>query len=100
MHLEQLRKKLIIAARETAPADHVPFAFERRIMARLGTPAPDVWTLWGRMLWRAAAPCLAITCALTIWSLLVADAAPAGTSLAADLENTVLEPLSTLRQTW
>jgi hypothetical protein len=61
MKLEQLRQKLLAAARANAPADRVPFAFEKRITALLQSqPAADSWALWAHALWRAALPCIAV----------------------------------------
>jgi len=64
MNLEILRQKLLAAARAVEPQAHVPFGFERRVMARLADPiaarAQDAWALWGRLLWRALAPCCAV----------------------------------------
>ena len=41
----------------------------KRIMARLAArPLADDWELWGRALWRAAAPCVAIMLLLGAWS--------------------------------
>ena len=55
MNLPELQKKLIAAARANPPGDRVPYAFEKRIMARLeGRTAVDAWGLWGRALSRAA----------------------------------------------
>jgi anti-sigma-K factor RskA len=63
MNPESLRHKLIACARTQIPSDSVPYAFERRVMARLTTASSvhDAWNLWGVALWRAVAPCLAIT---------------------------------------
>lgn len=58
MNLELLRQKLITAARSRPPSEGVPYAFERRIMARLAPPDPGLF--WTRILWRAAAPCVAV----------------------------------------
>ena len=42
MNLAELQKKLIAAARANAPGDHVPYAFEKRVMALLASRvAPD-----------------------------------------------------------
>ena len=61
MNLEQLQKQLVRAARAQAPNEQVPYAFEKRITARLAAqPALDPWALWARALWRAAVPCLII----------------------------------------
>ena len=71
MNLESLRQKLLAAARVNPPSDHVPYAFEQRILARLKEkPALDLAALWARALWRAAAPCVAITLLLGGWLLI------------------------------
>lgn len=72
MNTTELQKKLMAAARSTAPDDRVPYAFEKRIMALLASAKPlDAWTLWGHALWRAAVSCVAVTLlagAWTVWS--------------------------------
>jgi hypothetical protein len=69
MNLDSLRDKLLAAARAHPPSDQVPYAFEKRILARLREqPAPDPGALWTRMLWRAAAPCVAIALTIGAWS--------------------------------
>jgi len=69
MNLDSLRDKLLAAARNHPPSDRVPYAFEKRILARLREqPVPDLGALWTRMLWRAAAPCVAITLTIGAWS--------------------------------
>ena len=83
MNLESLRQKLLAAAKANPPGDRVPYAFEQRILARLKEkPAPDPAALWARALWRAAAPCVAITLLLGGWSLINLNPNPA--SLAAE----------------
>jgi hypothetical protein len=62
MNLENLRTKLIAAARHDAPADDVPYAFEKRIQARIrNQPIEDIWSLWANGLWKGAAACAAIS---------------------------------------
>lgn len=62
MNSESLRQKLIACARTQVPPDSVPYAFERRVMARLPRATGlDAWNLWGAALWRAVVPCFAIT---------------------------------------
>jgi len=72
MDLENLRTKLLSAARQTAPDERVPYAFEKRIMARLARkPAEDLFSLWGSALWKGAAACAVITAlsvALSVWT--------------------------------
>jgi hypothetical protein len=74
MNLETLRQKLLAAARANPPADRVPYAFEKRIMARLAAPpALDLAALWAHALWRAAAPCVAVMLLLGVWSFIGAQ---------------------------
>jgi len=69
MNLEDLQKKLLAAARSNAPEDRVPYAFEKRILARLASqPVVDNSAFWARALWRAAVPCVAVTILLTTLS--------------------------------
>jgi hypothetical protein len=82
MNLEQLQNKLLAAARTNPPGDRVPYAFGKRIMARLKeTPALDLSALWARALWRAAAPCVALTVLLGVWSFLGAKTAVNSTAV-------------------
>jgi hypothetical protein len=100
MNLEQLNQKLLAAARCHAPDDRVPFAFEKRIMARLASvPVPDGVALWARALWRAAIPCVAVVVLLGAGSLMVApetpanagiSSSPAPAELSQEFENTML----------
>ena len=93
MDLNELRNKLIAAARGQKPSTGVPYGFERRIAARirgLATASVDHWALWSRALWRASAPCIAITILLAVWSLLGMANKPSGGDLSQELENTVL----------
>ena len=100
MNIDELRNKLVAAARALPPSDAVPYAFEKRIMAALRAQAPvDVWALWSRLLWRAAAPCVAIMLAVSLWAMMD-NTGKSSTSLAADLDRTVWGPLSSLNESW
>lgn len=70
MEFDELHKKLISAARTTAPDTRVPYAFEKRVMAQLGAPArfADVWAMWSRALWQSAVACVAVTILCGAWS--------------------------------
>ena len=72
MNLDNLQHKLIAAARATPPADQVPYAFDKRIMARLAEGAHlDLLGAWSNALWRAALSCagiVLITAAVSLWS--------------------------------
>jgi len=84
MKLEQLQQRLLAAARLHKPGDRVPYAFEKRILARLtATPRMDYGSLWARALWRAAAPCVALALLLGAWSFI-------GTNNTATSESEVL----------
>jgi hypothetical protein len=90
MNLVLLERKLIASARAHPPGDQVPYAFEKRILARLTGPATLARSeLWARALWRAAAACAAITLLLGVWSLLVPQRRPAA-DLSQALEQTLL----------
>jgi hypothetical protein len=70
MNLDNLQQKLIAAARTAQPSDRIPYAFEKRIMARLAEAAHiDVLSAWSAALWRAAVPCVAITLLSGAWLL-------------------------------
>jgi hypothetical protein len=80
MNLPELEKKLLAAGRANSPGDRVPYAFEKRVMARLaGRSMEDPITLWARALWRAAAPCAAVMLMLGIWSFAGDHSTPTGT---------------------
>src|SRR5664279_4475457 len=91
MNHAELERKLIAAARANPPSDRVPYAFEKRIMARLAArPLADGWELWGRALWRAAAPCVAIMLLLGAWSFFTPQTSSSATDLSQQLEQTLL----------
>ena len=91
MEVANLQKKLLAAARSVCPAEHVPYGFERRVMARLLARPADVWEEFARGLLKAAAPCVGISVLLLAWSLFAAAAAPApGNDLGAEFDRIVL----------
>lgn len=91
MNLAQLEQKLIAAARANPPSERVPYAFGKRILAHLAAqPRLDFWELWGRALWRAAAPCVAIMLLLGAWSLFAPQPNTPTSDLSQQLEQTLL----------
>jgi hypothetical protein len=69
MNLAELERKLIAAARTKVTDDRVPFAFEKRVMTRLQSPAgTDELAWWGRALWFGASACAAVTLAVSAWN--------------------------------
>lgn len=102
MQLDQLQKKLITAAKKEAPSNQVPYAFEKRIMARIGRAAPlSCWALWARPLWSAAASCMAITALCGIWFLTARLHADNSDSFSQDFERTVFSSFNQrLEDSW
>jgi hypothetical protein len=91
MNLVELHKKLIAAARADVPDGQVPYAFEKRITALLGSrEAPDNLALWVHGLWRGAASCVAVAVVCGIFFLLAPAAADNRNDLSQDFENTLL----------
>jgi hypothetical protein len=91
MNIAELERKLMAAARGNPPSDRVPYAFEKRIMARVaGRHVADGWELWGRALWRGAALCVGITVLLGAWSFFEPPSSLAANDLSQDLEKTLL----------
>lgn len=91
MNLAELQKKLLGAARSNPPSDKVPYAFEKRIMARLASPpAEDVGVFWARALWRGAAACVAVSILSGVWSFASLNGADAAVTFSQDLEQTIL----------
>ena len=91
MNLDQLKNKLMAAARSNLPSEHVPYAFEKRIMQFVTShPALDLWALWSRALWRALAPCAVIMMLLSLWSFIAAaPPTPAPGDLSQEIEKTL-----------
>lgn len=91
MDLEKLQQKLMAAAKASPPSDRVPYAFEKRIMARLTAPLKvDEWALCGRWLWRAVTPCMSVMAALGVWVLATMQPEPESQNLEQAIENTLL----------
>jgi hypothetical protein len=77
--------------------DRVPFAFEKRIMARLSSgPALDPLTVWGGLLWKSVLPCLGVLLLTSMLAALTTQTDP----YAPDLESAVLEPIAAEYDNW
>ena len=95
MNVRDLETKLIDAARKEPPNDHVPYAFEKRVMAQIASTRPlNDWALWGPSLWRAALSCVAITFLCGVWSLAVMHNRETAQSFSQDFETTVFASLN------
>ncbi len=104
MNLEHLRVKLIATARAHPPADRAPYAFEKRVLARLReSPAFDVSALWARALWRATAPCVAVSLLLAVWFFIGASSHAAATEseeFSQHFEQTMLAAVDETGEVW
>ncbi|MBI3415786.1 MAG: hypothetical protein HY043_10810 [Verrucomicrobia bacterium] len=101
MNIAELQKKLVAAAQAKPLDNRVPYAFEKRIMARLAPAARlDPWMLWSGALWRAAAPCVAIMLLALTWSFFEAGTDKSSVALDVALENTVLAATDTTGEAW
>jgi hypothetical protein len=100
MNLEELQRTLVRAARSRPVNDHVPYAFEKRIMALIrDCKMIDRTALWSGALWKAAGPCVAVMLLLGAWAYFTpaspfsstATTAVSGSeNLSQDLDNTLL----------
>jgi hypothetical protein len=93
MKLVDLEKKVIAVARANPPSDRVPPTFEKRIMALIAAgPVPDLWAVWAKALWYAAAPCVAVMLVFSAWAFIESskqNQTPT-VDLAQQLDNTLL----------
>ena len=100
MDLTELQRKLIAAARANAPGDHVPYAFEKRIMALLPSRATaNNLVLWVHGLWRAAASSVAIALMLGAWVFFNPASGANANDLSQNFENTLLAAVDQNLQT-
>ena len=91
MDLAKLQQKLIATARANPPGSQVPYAFEKRVMARLPARAAfDLGTLWARALWRGALVCLALMVLLSLVSFILPPGKSPSNDLTQDFEKTML----------
>jgi hypothetical protein len=102
MNYSELQKRLLAAARRHPPGDHVPLAFEKRIMARLSSTPPASsaaaeWLAWSRSLWLGAAACTAIALATSVW---VPAAAEDGFSFSEGVEQDLMAFTDDLDNAW
>jgi hypothetical protein len=99
MNLSQLQSKLLEAARRSPPAEHVPYAFERRVMARLtSAPLPNEWLAWTRALWFGAVACTAIAVLAIVWA--APAAANPDPSFSDGVEDTIMASTDDLDSAW
>jgi hypothetical protein len=91
MNLAELERKLIAAARSHPPDDRVPYAFSKRVMARVQSrPAVDGVALWANALWRSAAACLVVVLLVGAAAFFLPRATHSSSDLSQDFETTML----------
>jgi hypothetical protein len=90
-------RQLIEAARAIPTDYRVPYAFEKRIMARLAGLKPvDPLTLWGEALWRGAVFCLALAVVLAVGATFLPSQAAGNTdTLTEAVQSTVFAAVDT-----
>ena len=87
MNWDSLHDTLVRTARQHPPGDHVPYAFEKRVLAGLVSAKTDDWSAIARALWWAAGACSAVALAMSVWTYAPGGA---GENFADDLEQTIL----------
>lgn len=103
MKLDELQKKLLAAAKANPPADRVPLAFEKRVLANLSArPVADISALWAQALWRAVIPCVAVMVVLAAVSFVPQNTTTASSEedLSEAFEQTLLASSDQLEETW
>jgi hypothetical protein len=102
MDTNTLYHKLILAARKAPSPDDVPYAFEKRVMARLaGRPPVDAWALWSRNLWRSAALCGFVCLAVGGWRYATVSRDFSSEAMSLAFEKTVFAPMDqSLGEMW
>jgi hypothetical protein len=84
--------KLAQIARSLPSDERVPYAFEKRVMARIRSARQDVWSVWSQLMWKAALACVTISVFAGAWARFEAPKTSAEL-LASDLEEAVLAPV-------
>lgn len=100
MNLDNLQNKLITAARATPADDRVPYAFEKRVMARLAEGVRvDLLGAWSAALWRGALACLVVTMLSGAW-LVWTEQQPDQSEFAHDFSAAVFASAGSTDEVW
>ena len=101
MKAEVMRQRLLAAGRQHPADDQVPYAFEQRVMAHIGRrKSLDPLLLWNKILWRFAAPCVALTLLAGALSWFSTPQQTTTENLILELETVLYAPLSTTQEVW
>jgi hypothetical protein len=84
-------EEFLTVARELPANERTPYAFEKRIMARIAHAPVDTMSEWAHVLWRAMAPCVGIMLLVAAVSLAAMSSDPTPDE-SPDLEATVFAP--------
>src|SRR3954469_23662475 len=85
-------EEFLSLARELPRNERTPYAFEKRIMARISqTPMGETVSEWAQLLWRAMAPCVGIMLVAAAVSMAAFSGDPTPDETP-DLEATVFAP--------
>ncbi len=88
------------AGRNCRPSDHVPYGFEKRVMARLADARPESLYDWSRALWRGAMACAAAAALLSGWAVFATDGPRSATHLSEVLDSTVFVMAEQMDDSW
>jgi hypothetical protein len=94
MKRQLLYEKLVRAGRQNPPGEHVPYAFEKRVMAHLCPHPKDDWTAIARALWWSAGACSAVALAISIWVAAFDSSRDAAANFSSELEQTILASIN------
>ena len=85
--------EFVTLARSLPRDERTPYAFEKRIMARLGdVPVLDALAFWTQSLWKAILPCVGVMAIVGIISAFQPFDATTAEFDELDIESVVLEP--------
>lgn len=100
--VEELRQRLMRAARACPPAASVPPGFEARVLAvlRQGRLSFDPLRAWMEGFMRAAWACAGLSLLLTLWIWMVPGVEGNSGEAEADLESTLLAAVEESEWTW
>lgn len=94
MNRDSLHDKIIRVAQNNSPDHRVPYAFEKRVMARILARVPDKWAALDRVVWWAAGACSAVALSMGVWASLPGSPAENTHSFSTQLEQTILASVS------
>ncbi len=99
--MTEVERKLLAAARAARTSDAVPYAFEKRISARLAGCAIEHPALpWNQALWRGAMACVTVALLCSAWAYSPLNSHWSSGELSQDLESTILASIVGAEPAW